>query len=131
MNASKVSKGLSGELPGREEASCTLGKIKAWVWCVSEVSAVVCVEAVTKQFVQSPPGERQLFGALVRSRTASTEERCLSPSLPFASCELITTAGLQRSQPVTQGRAHACECVGLTGKHHALHAIAFSNGHLN
>ena len=111
MNASKVSKGLSGELPGREEASCTLGRVKAWVWYVSEVSAVVCVEAVTKQFVQSPPGERQLFGApLVRSRTASTEG-CLSPSLPSALCELITTAGLQRSQPATQGRVPACECV--------------------
>lgn len=98
--------------------SCPGGKKPAVPWGglkpgygASEVSAVVCVEPVTKQFVQSAPEERQLFGALlVRSRTASTEG-CLSLSLPSALCELITTARLQRSQPATQGRAHACECV--------------------
>lgn len=42
-----------------------------------------CVEAVTKQFVQAAPGERQLFGALlVRSRTASSEG-CLPPHHPL------------------------------------------------
>lgn len=96
---------------------------------------MVCIEAVTKQFVQSSPGERQLCGApLVRSRTASTEG-CLSPSLPSASCELISTAGPQRSHPATQGRARAreCVCVGLKGRHRALQcvSVAFSDGHLN
>lgn len=94
------------ELPGREEASGTLGRVKAWAQWVSEFSAVVCTEAVTKQFVQTLPGECQLFGAvLVRSRTVSTEG-CLLVSLPSASCELVTPAGLQRSQPAAQGRAH-------------------------
>lgn len=123
MNASKASEDLSGELrSGREEAGCTLRRVKAWVWRVSEVCAAICVGAVTKQFVQSPPGERQLFGALLfRSRTASPEG-CLSPSLPSAFYELIATAGRRRSQPGTQGRARARECVWvpLRGRHRSL-----------
>lgn len=50
----------AGEMPGREAASSTLGRVKAWAWWVSEFSAVVCTEAVTKQFVQALPGECQL-----------------------------------------------------------------------
>lgn len=37
-------------------------------------------------------------------------QEAASPFLPSASYELITTGRLQRSQPATQGRAHACEC---------------------
>lgn len=83
--------------------SCTLGRVKAWAWCESEVSAVVCLEAVTEQFVQTPPGERQLFGALLVGSRIASKECCLSPSLPSASVNSLPQRDCREARLPHQG----------------------------
>lgn len=108
--------------------SCTSGRVKAWAWCESEVSAVVCLEAVTKQFVQPAPGERQLFGALlVGSSTASLHP---SPLPWWTQCH----SGTAEEPGCLTREGTARECLeGLKGRRRSLQclSVAFSNGHLS